>query len=48
MIITKTCLILGKIKDTLKLKNAVLKKWQVICKNKKITKFINKKSFSKK
>ena len=35
MAITKTCLLLGKIKDTLKLKKAILKKkWLVICKNK--------------
>tara|TARA_Y100000590_G_scaffold420454_1_gene523165 strand:- start:979 stop:1563 length:585 start_codon:yes stop_codon:yes gene_type:complete len=38
MTITKTCLILGKIKDTLKLKKNILKKkWHVICKNKRIT-----------
>ena len=37
MIITKTCLLLGKIKDTLILKKAISKKnWLVICKNKKI------------
>lgn len=35
---TKTCLLLGKIKDTLKLKKIILKKkWKVICKNKRIT-----------
>ena len=35
MIITKTCLLLGNLKDTLKLKKIILKKkWQVICKNK--------------
>ena len=38
MNITKTCLLLGKIKDTLKLKKIILKrKWKVICKNKRIT-----------
>ena len=35
----RTCLLLGKIKDTLKIKKAILKKkWQVICKNKKVKK----------
>ena len=38
MTIARTCLILGKIKDTLKLKKIILKKeWQVICKNRRIT-----------
>ena len=38
MTVTKTCLLLGKTKDTLKLKRTILKKkWQVICKNKRIT-----------
>ena len=38
MTVTKTCLLLGKTKDTLKLKRTILKKkWQVICKNKKVT-----------
>ena len=33
----KTCLVLGKIKETSKLKKAILKKkWKVFCKNKKI------------
>jgi len=31
----KTCLLLGRVKDTLKIKNKILKKnWKVICKNK--------------
>ena len=38
MTVAKTCLLLGKIKDTLKIKKTILKKkWQVICKNKRIT-----------
>ena len=38
MTITRTCLLLGKIKDTLKVKRAISKKkWQVICKNKIIS-----------
>ena len=38
MTTNKTCLFLGKIKDTLKLKKIILKKkWKVICKNKRIT-----------
>ena len=38
MTITRTCLLLGKIKDTLRIKRAISKKkWQVICKNKRIT-----------
>ena len=37
MTINKTCLLLGKTKDTIKLKKAILKKkWQAICKNEKI------------
>ena len=39
MTITRTCLLLGKIKDTLRIKRAISKKkWQVICKNIKVTK----------
>ncbi len=39
MTITRTCLLLGKIKDTLRIKRAISKKkWQVICKNTKVTK----------
>ena len=39
MTITRTCLLLGKIKDTLRIKRAISKKkWQVICKNRKVTK----------
>ena len=35
MVATKTCLLLGKNKETTKLKKAILKKkWKVICKNK--------------
>jgi len=35
MKIIKTCLLLGRVKDTLKIKNKILKKnWKVICKNK--------------
>ena len=38
MTTTKTCLLLGKIKDILKLREVILKKkWKVICKNKKIS-----------
>ena len=34
---TRTCLLLGKIKDTLKVKRAITKKkWKVICQNKRI------------
>ena len=37
MTISKTCLLLGKTEDTLKIKKVILqKKWHVICKNKKI------------
>ena len=37
MTITRTCLLLGKIKDTLKVKRAITKKkWKVICQNKRI------------
>ena len=39
MTTTRTCLLLGKIKDTSKIKKAILKKkWKVICKNKKVKK----------
>ena len=39
MIATRTCLLLGNTKDTLRIKKAISsKKWQVICKNKKIFK----------
>lgn len=37
MSLIKTCLLLGRIKDTLKIKKIIQKKkWKVICKNKKI------------
>ena len=37
MTTVKTCLLLGRIKQTLRLKKFILKKkWKVICKNKKI------------
>ena len=39
MINTRTCLLLGNTKDTLRIKKAILKKkWKVVCKNKKIFK----------
>ena len=39
MSIVRTCLLLGKIKDTLRIRKAISKKkWQVICKNKKVKK----------
>ena len=35
MTVAKTCMLLGRIKETLKLKKFILKKkWKVICKNK--------------
>ena len=37
MIFAKTCLLLGRTKDTLKLKKAIIKRnWLVVCKNRRI------------